>query len=49
MSHARKDTLTKPKQWAKHLRPFGKRQQAKAERKAAQKDIQTQQKEKEKP
>jgi hypothetical protein len=40
MAHVRKDTLAKPKEWAKHLRPFGKRKQAKTERKTAQKEIQ---------
>ena len=39
MAHARKDTLTKPREWAKHLRPFGKRRQSKLERKAAQRQI----------
>jgi len=45
MSHTRKDTLAKTVEWAKHLRPFGKRRQAKAERAAASKEIQTQKKE----
>jgi hypothetical protein len=35
MGHVRKDTLTKSIEWAKHLRPLGKRQQAKRERRAA--------------
>jgi hypothetical protein len=39
MSHKRKDTLVKPKEWAKHLRPFGKRVQSKAERRAAKKEF----------
>lgn len=32
MAHTRKDTLTKPVEWAKHLRPANKRRQAKRER-----------------
>lgn len=40
MAHTRKDTLTKPKEWAKHLRPHGKKAQSKAERQAAKKEIQ---------
>jgi hypothetical protein len=39
MAHTRKDTLTRTHEWAKHLRPFGKRRQSKAERKAAEKQI----------
>jgi hypothetical protein len=39
MAHVRKDTLAKTSEWAKHLRPFGKRKQAKAERRAATKEI----------
>ena len=35
MAHTRKDTLVAPKEHAKHLRRFGKRRQAKAERRAA--------------
>ena len=35
MAHKRKDTLAKPREWAKHLRPFGKRIQNKAERRKA--------------
>lgn len=35
MAHVRKDTLTKTREWWKHLRPFGKRRQAKGERVAA--------------
>lgn len=35
MTHKRKDTYAKPKEWAKHLRPDGKRRMAKAERIAA--------------
>jgi hypothetical protein len=34
MAHKRKDTLTAPKQWWKHLRDW-KRRQSKAERRAA--------------
>jgi hypothetical protein len=34
MGHARKDTLAKSVEWAKHLRPFGKRRQARKERNA---------------
>lgn len=32
MSHKRKDTFSKTTVWAKHLRPFWKRQQNKRER-----------------
>ncbi len=32
MAHARKDTLVRPTEWAKYLRSYGKREQAKAER-----------------
>jgi|TARA_R110002153_G_scaffold36642_2_gene108140 hypothetical protein len=39
MAHTRKDTLVKTAGWQKHLRPFGKRKQAKRERKAAKKEI----------
>lgn len=39
MAHVRKDTLTRSREWAKHLRPFGKRKQAKGERVAAKKLI----------
>ncbi len=35
MGHKRKDTLTAPPQWWKHLRPFSKRQSSKKERAAA--------------
>jgi len=35
MSHKRKDTLVPTAEWAQHLRPFGKRRQAKAERREA--------------
>lgn len=38
MAHKRKDTLTKSKQWWKHLRDW-KRPQNKAERRAAKKQI----------
>ena len=41
MSHKRKDTLTAPPQWWKHLRPFFKRRVAKAERRAAKKEFDT--------
>lgn len=39
MAHARKDTLSKPREWAKHLRPSGKRAQAKAERRVIKLEI----------
>jgi hypothetical protein len=39
MAHTRKDTLTKPIEWAKHLRPYGKKRQQHKERVAAQKQI----------
>jgi len=39
MAHTRSDTLVKPNDWAKHLRPFKKRVVAGRERKAAQKEI----------
>lgn len=39
MAHKRKDSLVPPTEWAKHLRPFGKRKQAKLERLAAKKEI----------
>ena len=39
MAHKRKDTLTAPLEWAKHLRPFGKKQQSAKERRAARKQI----------
>jgi hypothetical protein len=35
MAHKRKDTLVKPPEWWKHLRPFNKRRVSKKERKAA--------------
>jgi hypothetical protein len=35
MAHTRKDTLVKPPEWWKHLRPFNKRRVAKNERRAA--------------
>jgi hypothetical protein len=41
MAHARKDTYVAPKEWAKHLRPDGKRVQAKCERKVAKKKLRT--------
>jgi hypothetical protein len=37
MAHARKDTLTRPIEWAKHLRKWGKRVQNGKERRAAKK------------
>lgn len=39
MSHKRQDTYCKTSEWAKHLRPFGKRKQAGKERKEAKKRI----------
>lgn len=39
MGHVRTDTLTRSVEWAKHLRPTGKRRQAKQERRAAKKII----------
>lgn len=39
MSHKRKDTLVAPVEWAKHLRPYNKRVQAKKERRASKKEI----------
>ncbi len=39
MAHKRKDTLVGPSERWKHLRKFGKRQQAKAERRASLKDL----------
>jgi hypothetical protein len=39
MAHTRKDTLTRPPEWWKHLRPYNKRRVAKRERKAAEKEI----------
>lgn len=39
MAHVRKDTLSAPGEWAKHLRPYGKRLQSKAERQAAKKVV----------
>ena len=39
MGHKRKDTLTKPVEWWKHLRPFNKRRVSKRERVAAEKEI----------
>lgn len=44
MAHVRKDTLAKTIEWAKHLRPFGKRKQARRERAAAKKEIESEQK-----
>ena len=43
MSHNRKDTLTGTIEWAKHLRPLGKKLQAKKERNAAKKEIRKEQ------
>jgi hypothetical protein len=39
MSHVRKDTLTRPPEWWKHLRPDNKKLVAKRERKASLKQI----------
>jgi hypothetical protein len=39
MSHVRKDTLTRPPEWWKHLRSFCKRVVSKKERQAAKKLI----------
>ena len=39
MAHKRKDTFAKSREWAKHLRPSGKREQVVRERKAAQREI----------
>lgn len=39
MAHARKDTLVAPREWAKHLRKFGKRLQSKAERQKARESL----------
>jgi acetone carboxylase gamma subunit len=39
MAHKRKDTFVPVMEWAKHLKPYGKRIQAKAERRAAAKAI----------
>lgn len=39
MAHTRKDTLTEPPEWWKHMRPFGKRQISKAERRASRRQI----------
>ena len=39
MAHTPKDTLTRPPEWWKHLRPFNKHRVAKRERKAAVKEI----------
>jgi len=39
MAHKRKDTLTAPPEWWRHLRPFNKRKVAKAERQAAKTQI----------
>ena len=39
MAHVRKDTLAKVCEWAKHLRPWGKRVQARRERVAGRKLI----------
>ena len=46
MAHTRKDTLVAPPEWWKHLRPYNKRKVAKAERKAAKKEIEKDVKEK---
>jgi hypothetical protein len=39
MAHKRKDTLTTCQEWAKHLKPFGKRTHNKCERRAARDHI----------
>jgi hypothetical protein len=39
MAHKRKDTFVKVREWWKHLRPFNKRMQAKAERRAIKRMI----------
>lgn len=39
MAHVRKDTLVTPLEWAKHLKPFGKRHLSGRERQAAKKQI----------
>lgn len=39
MAHKRKDTLVRPPEWWKHLRPWNKRKLAKAERRAAAGEI----------
>jgi len=38
MAHVRKDTLTTPGEWAKHLRRRGKKTVSKSERQAAKKE-----------
>jgi len=35
MAHTRKDTLTAPPEWWRHLRPMNKRRVSKRERRAA--------------
>jgi hypothetical protein len=39
MAHVRKDTLAASREWAKHLRPWGKKEMAHAERQAVKKEI----------
>ena len=39
MSHTRKDTLVRSKEWGEHLRPTGKRIQSSRERAAARNQI----------
>jgi len=39
MAHKRKDTFVPCQEWWKHLRPYNKRVQAKAERKAAKERV----------
>ena len=39
MAHKRKDSFVPCKEWCKHLRPEGKRSQAKAERRHAKRHI----------
>jgi len=42
MAHVRKDTLTAPSEWAKHLRKWAKRRTSKAERRASKSSLQKQ-------
>ena len=39
MGHVRKDTLTTPPEWWKHLRPYNKRRVSKAERRESKKQL----------
>lgn len=45
MSKVNASTLTRPIEWAKHLRVWGKRVMAKAERQAIQKEVRKEMKE----